>query len=152
MTLGVYLGFTDDKFPLTLYFNDFYYFENTDHQNFLIHMPTKQKVDNLDIGTTYLFNLICDTFNLNLEQISIHSPRNKGVGNGNDKGLLYWGNKGCSSLLKEHDQNNSSQFKFEMSIDLSEMFPGVDSIKLTQMANHLNIKPLPDDNLPIPMA
>ena len=75
-TLGEYLGFEADEYPITLNFNDFYYYENGDHNHILLHTPTKRKSTEFYILSTdhniiKKFNTI---FDLQLTEIHIHDP------------------------------------------------------------------------------
>ena len=76
-TLGQYFGFKVNDYPITLNFNDFYYYENSNHNHILLYIPTGKMVNDfymVDNLSGYLLNRINDVFQLNLSEIEIYRP------------------------------------------------------------------------------
>ena len=72
-TIGRYIKLNDEDFPLTLNFNDFYYYEAVTGEHLLLHMLTGKRSMEFYI-TSNKFNileLINTRFEMDLESISI---------------------------------------------------------------------------------
>lgn len=71
-TLGEFLSVKPEHYPLTLYFNDFYYYENKDHRHLLMYIPSGKKTQNFHVSKKLNILLqLNEVFNLSLDKISI---------------------------------------------------------------------------------
>lgn len=94
MTLGQKLMIREDEYPLTLYFGDFYYYENSNGNHLLMHMPTRKSTENFKISQKVnIMKQINLAFNLNIEELKIYDPAGKE--------MLFHGSKDHSSTVTQ---------------------------------------------------
>lgn len=108
MTLGQKLLFTEDEYPLTLYFDDFYYYENKDGKHVLTHLPTRKSTENFKISNKVnLMKQINLIFGLDLQEMHIYDPT--GIE------MLFHATKDSSSTISKRNEGNGvTQFQMEM--------------------------------------
>ena len=86
-TIGQYLKFIPEEFPLVLEFDNFYYYETTNHNNTLLYRPTLKKIDDFTV-TNNLLGEINEMFGLDISSLYIYDYHGTKV---------YWGAKGSYS-------------------------------------------------------
>lgn len=94
MTLGQKLMIRENEYPLTLYFGDFYYYENSKGNHLLMHTPTRKSTENFKISQKVnIMKQINLVFGLTIEELKIHDP------SGNE--MLFHGSKDHTSTVTQ---------------------------------------------------
>lgn len=110
MTLGQKLMIREDEYPLTLYFGDFYYYENINGHHLLMHIPTRKSTENFKISHKInIMKQINLVFDLNIEELKIYDPAGKE--------MLFHGTKEYSSTVTQRMFDGDSSVgvgKFQM--------------------------------------
>lgn len=108
MTLGQKLLFSEDEYPLTLYFDDFYYYENKDGKHLLMHVPTRKSTENFKISNKVnIMKQINLIFGLAIEEMRIYDPTGEH--------MLFHGTKDSSSTITDRgDGSGVTKFAMEM--------------------------------------
>ena len=71
-TIGRYINIEIEEYPISLYFNDFYYYERADGKHLLLHTLTGKRFTDFYLNNnSNLFRLINERFGLDIDLISI---------------------------------------------------------------------------------